>query len=114
MPYKDRARHLEVNRQSMRKRRLFEAAVLAGDPVAIEADRCRDQARNPMRRANARLDEIKRLPADARAPHMPDYNRLLAECQGIDRAAARARYRELRAQIMARAETAARSFSDLL
>lgn len=87
-----------------RRQRTYEAAVRDGHPTALEAERQRQRAQNPMGPANAMIAEIERLPRVARQARKVEYLRLLAECQAVDREAARARYLELRAQAIAEYE----------
>jgi hypothetical protein len=100
MPFKDPARQRRAVADSMRRTRLYEAAVHSGHPKALAAE----AARHPMKPANDMLAELERLPdRDARQARKAEYLALLAKCQGqMD--GARERYLKLRAEVIAEME----------
>lgn len=108
MPYKDASARLRASAESMREMRLYRAAVAAGDPKALTAERQRELAENPMRPANELRDRIAAMPTrEERQAHKIEYLAVVAKCQAVDRDAARAEYKRLRAEVIKDAQLAA-------
>lgn len=106
MPYKNVSIRRQAVAASMRKNRQYNAAIAAGHPQALEAERQRDLARNSMRPAHEFRARLDTMPREQRQPFKDEYARILAQCQSIDPDAAAAEYRRLRALVIAEAEFA--------
>lgn len=107
MPYKRELDHRNCNAASMRRRRLFDAAVLAGHPKAADALRHLALA-DPLRPADDLRDEILALPdREAKLARKAEYVALLAHCQTAKPDKAHmAQYWRLRAEVVAEMEAA--------
>jgi len=104
MTYKIPAKQREAVAAATRRYRLFQAALDDGHPKALEAAR----QNNSMTPANDLLVKIEALPKEDRAPFKKEYLDLLAQGQkGVISKAAKARYKILRAEVVAEMEAAA-------
>lgn len=109
MPFRDPERQRRAVADSMRRSRLYEAAVRSGHPKALAAQAARD----PMRAFSVLRTEKDRLPAAERErlKTAPEYERLSRanlervynDCLAL-RPTARERYLKLRAEVIAEME----------
>jgi hypothetical protein len=102
MPYADPAARNKANARYMRRARYYSAAVRAGDPKAIEAER--NRTLDAMAPATALYAEIAAMPPGqgVRRARKPEYDALHARCLD-DRDAALAAYDRLRREVIAEA-----------
>lgn len=108
MPYKDATVRLKAVAASVRKHRnterLFLAAVAAGNPKALEAERQRELAENPMGPVHEFEARLMALSKPERQPFRAEHAALVRRCQAVDIKAARARYLALRDEAIAEFE----------
>ena len=97
MPVKSARRRREATRSRVRRHRIYQAAVAAGVPKALDAESWRD----PMSRYNARKAEVKAMPSSEHSKYEAEVRRLYQE--GLD-ARYEKRYIKLRAEVIAAAE----------
>jgi hypothetical protein len=109
MSYSDPAAQRKAVAESTRRYRLFKDAVRAGQPKAIEAERQRVIAVNPMKPERELYDCIAALPTrEERQARKAEYLALRERClSGVDAKAALATYKRLRAEVVAEMEAAA-------
>lgn len=111
MPYKDISRRRACGARCVREHRMYLAAVRAGDPLALEAERERQRARNPMGPVNALEKRLALLSPAEREQYRAEHAALRRACVSVDTAAASARYRELKRRVVANARRLKEIFS---
>ena len=105
MPYTNVISRRKTGAIRARRHRLFTAAVRAGDPKALEAERLRTE--DAMKPATDMYAEIMALPSGQglRAARKAEYDALYARCLAA-RDAAPVAYARLRAEVVAEMEAA--------